>query len=200
MTQMSEPRSHESRPKCANPAMRRVRSAMARALHDACVLRALAVTTMFAGCVIPPSLSVDTTDAGANSAPAIVSVVADNVELPELETVNFEQGMGTIIATFHDTDLDDTLYGKIFVDYKSNDPTPARSSCVSAGTTVERTCTLPLTGLCQNVDIGETRTMQIVVFDRQVLETGVQPLYQAMPPGGLSTSRVYFLRCQERAP
>lgn len=198
MTQMSDPHDHVSADFGPNSARRRGRTGVARALHDRGVLRALALSTMFAGCVIPPSLSVDTTDAGANAAPAIVSLRADNVELPELSTVTFEQGMGTIIATFHDTDLDDTLYGKVFVDYSSNDPTPARASCVSAGTTVERTCTLPLTGLCQNDDIGATRVMQVMVFDREVLETGVQPLFQAMPPGGLSTSRVYFLKCQGR--
>ena len=200
MTQMSEPSDPQTPSIRANSARRLVRSAVARALHDRRVLRALVLTTMFAGCVIPPSLSVDTTDAGANSAPAIVSVRADNVELPELSTVTFERGMGTLVATFHDTDLDDTLYGKIFVDYTSDNPTPARSSCQSAGATVERTCTFDLTGLCQSADVGTERMMQVIVFDRQVLDTGQQPVYQAMAPGGISTSRVFRLRCQDRAP
>ena len=53
---------------------------------------------MFSGCVIPPSLSVDTTDAGANSAPAIISVRADSVELPEFSVVNFERGSYDVTA------------------------------------------------------------------------------------------------------
>jgi hypothetical protein len=151
---------------------------------------------MSAGCVIPPSLSVDTTDAGANSAPAIVSVRADGVELPEFSTVTFERGEGTLNLSLHDTDLTDTLYGKIFIEYKATDPTPPRSNCQAAGTTVQRSCTLDLAGLCQAADVGQQRLMQVLVFDRQVLDTG-EPLYQAMAPGGLSTSRTYFLRCQE---
>jgi hypothetical protein len=154
---------------------------------------------MAAGCAIPPSLSVDTTDAGANSAPAILSVRADLVELPELKTVTFEQGVGTLDVTLHDTDLNDELFAKVFVDYNNPDPTPSRSNCEAAGRTVERTCSLSLAGLCQTADIGQTRVMQVVVFDRDVLTTGQSPLYQAMAEGGLSTARTYFLRCQEKS-
>ncbi len=151
---------------------------------------------MFAGCVIPPSLSVDTTDAGLNSAPSIVSVRADGVELPEYSEVNFEKGFGRIDLTVWDTDLDDTLYPKIFVDYTFKNPTPPRANCSqAAGNTVARSSSCALEGLCQDRDIGEERTMQILVFDRQVLDVG-SPVYQAMPPGGLSTSRTFVLRCQ----
>lgn len=200
MTQMSEPRIDRSPLVARNSATGQVRSRLARSLHDAGVLRALLASLMFAGCVIPPSLSVDTTDAGANSAPAIVSVRADGVELPEYATVNFEQGVGSLNLTLHDTDLNDTLFGKVFIEYKRTDPTPPRSNCQAAGTTVQRTCTLDLAGLCQSADIGQQRLMQVLVFDRQVLDTG-EPLYQAMAAtsGGLSTSRTFFLRCQERS-
>jgi hypothetical protein len=154
---------------------------------------------MFASCIIPPSLSVDTTDAGANSAPAIISVRADGVELPEFKTVIFERGLGTLNLTVHDTDLDDKLYCKVFVDYNNPDQTPPRANSETAGRTVQRTCTLALAGLCQTADIGATRLMQVLVFDRQVLDTGELPLYQAMPAtsGGLTTSRAYFLSCVE---
>src|SRR5205085_57712 len=83
-------------------------------------------SAMFAGCVIPPSLSVDTTDAGANSAPSIISVRADLVEFPQFSTLVFEKGQnaGQLNITLHDTDLDDTLYVKIFVNYNRPDPTP----------------------------------------------------------------------------
>jgi hypothetical protein len=196
MTQMSEPRT-ESMPAVArNCASRRARAHLARALHDDGVAYGVLVALMCSACVFPPSLSVDTTDAGANSAPAIVSVRADGVELPEFFRVTFERGRGTLNLTLHDTDLTDTLYAKVFVDYNRPDKTPPRANCQTAGNTVQRTCTLDLAGLCQSGDLNVERVMQVLVFDRQVLDTG-EPLHQAMPPGGLSTSRTFFLRCQE---
>lgn len=151
---------------------------------------------LFAGCVVPPSLSVDTTDAGLNSAPSIVSVRADNIEFPEYSEVTFEKGSGRIDLTVWDTDLDDTLYPKIFVDYTFKNPTPPRATCSqAAGNTVARSSSCDLIGLCQDGDVGQVRTMQILVFDRQVLDVGA-PAFQAMPPGGLTTSRTFTLRCQ----
>jgi hypothetical protein len=153
---------------------------------------------MMSACVIPPQLSVDTTDAGFNSAPAIVSVRADGVELPEFSMVTFERGLGTLNLTVHDTDLDDKLYCKVFVDYNNPDQTPPRANSETAGRTVQRSCTLALAGLCQSDDIGVQRLMQVLVFDRNPDDIeGVLPLYQAMPAGGLSTGRTFFLRCVE---
>jgi hypothetical protein len=155
---------------------------------------------MFTGCIIPPSLS--STDAGAkgaNSAPAIISVRADGVELPEYSTVTFERGLGTLNLTVHDTDLDDELFCKIFVNYNNPDQTPPRANSETAGGAVERSCTLVLAGLCQSDDIGASPPplMQVLVFDRKPLDNDERPLYQAMIPEGLSTSRTYFLRCVE---
>lgn len=195
MTQMSEPRFVSTRAAHVNCATGRVGSRLARALHARRAIRALALAMLFTGCVIPPSLSVDTTDAGLNSPPSIVSVRADGVELPEFSTVNFEKGVGTLNLTVYDTDLDDTLYPKIFVDYTFQNPTPARSDCTpAAGGSVMRSSTCGLAGLCQDADFNQDRTMQVLVFDRQVLNVG-SPVYQSMPPGGLSTSRTFTLRC-----
>ena len=196
MTQMSEPRSVSTAAAQANRATARARRTLARPLHGGCLIRALAVAMLFAGCVIPPSLSVDTTDAGLNSPPSITAVRADGVELPEFNTVNFAKGEGSLNLTVYDTDLDDTLYAKIFVDYTSDNPTPARSDCSAAGGgAVTRSATCNLAGLCQDSDINQPRTMQVIVFDRQVLSVGM-PVFQAMPPGGLSTSRTFTLICQ----
>lgn len=195
MTRMSEPPNR--------PARTVEQLAMARPLHGAGVSRAafaLVLAMMFAGCVIPPSLSVDTTDAGANSAPAIVSVRADLVEFPQFSTLVFEKGNGAgqLNVTLHDTDLDDTLYVKIFVNYNRPDPTPARAECKTAGRTVERTASCTMEGVCQTADIGANPLpiMQVFVFDREV-QSDIPPLYQGMPPGGLSTSETFFLRCQD---
>jgi hypothetical protein len=197
MTQMSDPRFVSTTARRANCATREVRDRLARPLHIRWAIRILLAAMLFTGCVIPPSLSVDTTDAGLNAAPSIISVRADGVELPEWSTVQFEQGSGTLNLIVYDTDLDDTLYPKVFVNYVLNDPTPPRSTCTqAAGRTVMRSSTCDLTGLCQVADASsnETLTMQVLVFDRQVIE-GQVPIYQAMPAGGLSTSRTFFLKC-----
>ena len=196
MTQMSDQRLVLDGDVQANCPTRHVRSVLARALHGDHTIRAFLFVMMFTGCVIPPSLSVDKTDAGLNSAPAITSVRADNVELAEYDTVNFEKGLGTLNLTVWDTDLDDTLFPRVFVDYTVNDPTPPRAICTkAAGNTVARSSTCELGGLCQDVDIGKERTMQVLVFDRAPLEFGT-PVFQAVPEPGLSTSRTFTLICQ----
>jgi hypothetical protein len=197
MTQMSDQRFASSAAAHANCATARARSRLARALHGAHAIRALIVSMLFTGCVIPPSLSVDTTDAGLNAAPAITSVRADGVELPEWNTVTFEQGVGTLNLIVYDTDLNDTLYPKVFVNYQFDAPKPARADCTqAAGNTVMRSSTCGLGALCQVGDVAskETLTMQVIVFDRQVLPDQ-QPYFQAMPAGGISTTRTYFLKC-----
>jgi hypothetical protein len=97
-----------------------------------------------------------------------------------------------------DTDVTDTLYVRIFVDYNNPDATPPRVTCPPTGAakTADRTITCPITGLCESKDVGGTHSMSIVVFDRQPVDDGSQPLYQAMPIGGLSTDRFYYLNCQ----
>jgi len=153
---------------------------------------------MFAGCVIPPSLS--TADAGFNSPPAITSVRNQSVPLSEGDTLQLEQGTGTFNLVVYDTDLDDTLKTKIFINYLLTDPKPARSDCTdAAGTSVARSSTCDLGGICQLADVlsKETLTMQVIVFDHDIIP-GVTPLYQAMAEGGLSTSRTFFVKCQPK--
>jgi hypothetical protein len=192
MTQMSEPRM---------PTPRTVEQLrVARPLHSSSVLRLSLALAMFTGCVIPPSLSADTTDAGANSAPAIVSVRADLVEFPQFTTLVFERGAnaGSLNLTLHDTDLDDTLYVRIFVNYNNPDPEPPRSTCLAAGRTVERTATCTMNNVCRTVDVGADPLplLQVFVFDRDY-EADIPPAYMGMAPSGLSSSQTFFLRCQE---
>jgi hypothetical protein len=198
MTRMSEPPMSSARTV--------EQLAMARPLHSGGVLRAAYLASwalgfaMFAGCVIPPSLSVDTTDAGANSAPAIVSVRADLVEFPQYSTLVFEKGNGAgqLNVTLHDTDLDDVLTVKIFVNYNHPDPTPARSECKAAGHSVERTCSASMETVCTSADIGANPLpiMQVFVFDRTI-EPDISPPFQGMAADGLKTSQTFFLRCQD---
>ena len=174
----------------------RRRSALARALHDPrTVLRLLLIAV--GGCVIPPSLSVDNQDAGVNSPPAIMSVRSDQQALPENSKVVFARGTGTIQFTLLDTDVADDLEVRIFVDYTASNTTAPRAICKApANGTPTRTTTCDVQALCLPADDGKVDLpMSTVVFDRQVLDTGT-PAFQAMAPGGLSTSKFYFLACQ----
>ena len=169
---------------------------LARALHDpAMVLLLLALLTV--GCVIPPSLSVDNQDAGVNSPPAILSVRSDQQALSEPGPVVFARGSGTIQFTLLDTDLLDNLEVRLFVNYTPANTTAPRSICKAPPSTKpERTTTCDVKALCLPEDDNvENLHMSIVVFDRQVLDSG-DPMFQAMAPGGLSTSKFYFLTCQ----
>lgn len=150
-----------------------------------------------AGCVIPPSLSVEDGDAGVNSPPAILAVRSDQQELAEPGPVTFARGSGTINVALIDTDVEDTLYVRVFVDYRVTEPTAARSTCTAPPNgTPQRSATCDLSALCLTSDIGAERLMQVQVFDREPLESGTPP-FKAMPPGGLTTSRFYELTCTE---
>lgn len=170
---------------------------MAHTVHGARDAVPIALLLMVSACVIPPSLSVDNQDAGVNSPPAIVGIRSDQQDLPEPGPVTFERGRGTLNATLLDTDVDDSLFVRVFVDYTTMVPTPARSTCsVAGGTGPQRTLTCDIGGLCLPGDIGVTRDMTVVVFDRQPLDAGT-PRFQAMAPDGLKTSWFYHLHCQE---
>jgi hypothetical protein len=157
----------------------------------------LAISLLAGGCVIPPSLSSNTTDAGVDSPPAILKVFSD-VDLKEGAPVLFEyNAANNITVTVRDTDLGDTLYVRMFVDYNNPDQTPPRGSCLPAPSakSPDRTSVCNIQGLCLMSDIGQTRGLSFVVFDREPQDTGT-PLYQAMPPDGQSTSRFFYLKCQ----
>ena len=156
------------------------------------------MSVLVTGCIIPPSLSLDYQDAGIDSPPAITSVRSDNSELLEPGPVTFTYGEpSTMNLTLLDTDVNDTLFVRIFVNYSADNPTAPRSFCQSAsGNSPIRTATCDLQALCLQSDIGATPSplMTVVVFDRVVLDTG-KPAFQAMPPDGESTSRTYLLNC-----
>ncbi|HET7502601.1 MAG TPA: hypothetical protein VFK02_16385 [Kofleriaceae bacterium] len=156
-------------------------------------------SSMLAGCVIPPSLSTGE-DAGVNSPPAITSVTSDQQALPEPGPVLFDVGptAGDVRVSLIDTDLNDTLYVRIFVDYNLPNRLDARAKCMAPpGISPMRQTTCHLNALCANEDVGVQRSMTIVVFDREPLPPGDgEPPFQAMPVGGWSTSRFYFLKCQ----
>ena len=176
---------------------------MARTVHAVSALvgiwRSMLCLSML-GCVIPPSLTVENQDAGINSPPAILQVTSDQQALAEPGPVVFDMGAtaGDLSISLIDTDTQDQLYVRIFVDYNLPDRLDARARCqAGASANPMRTATCKLNSLCVMADLGVLRNMTIMVFDREPLPPGEgEPPFQAMPQGGLSTSRFYFLKCQ----
>lgn len=111
----------------------------------------------------------------------------------------FETGAnaGMLSVTVYDTDLDDTLFVSLFVNYNVPAPTPPRSTARASVTdSIIRTLSVSMEGACTTGEVGADPLplLQVYVFDRQVLDN-IEPLYQAMGPGGLSASQTFFLRC-----
>jgi hypothetical protein len=202
MTEMSDPDCLRSGPAACKPLQSLAGFPLARRVHRKASLVAwlnpallVVLSLVLVGCIIPPSLSSDNQDAGVNSPPSITAVRADNAILFEPGPVSLTRGSGTIQFELLDTDVQDTLVVRIFIDYTVKDPTPARSQCTAPPTgEPKRTVTCSATAICQVADDGQTRNMTIVVFDRMPLEIG-KPEFQAMPEGGQSTSRFYFANC-----
>jgi hypothetical protein len=161
-------------------------------------------------CVIPPQLSVGG-DGGADSPPAIMSVIADQETLVAPGPVTFpvtQPGMpaGTATVSLLETDTSDTLYVRWFVDYQLS-PIP-RFDCPPAapdGMSVRSTI-CDLETLCTELDLknvnGETceggvpcHDLQIFVFNHQPDDGSGNPPYQDVAPGE-STSVFYHLECE----
>jgi hypothetical protein len=204
MTAMSASRRPAIAAAGANSARSHRAGRVARALHRDRGLRTLVlvVASCMAGCIIPPSLSVDVQDASIDSPPSITSVRSDSNELAEPGPVSFVAAPDapnvTINLTLLDTDIADTLYAKIYVDYDPQQPTNARSECLPAlsnGSAV-RTTTCSASAICLQSEISTlaNHIMEVVVFDRQLVPGG-QPQFKAIPPDGQSTTRTYLLNC-----
>ena len=171
----------------------------------------------FGACVLPPSLTVGAEDAAVNSPPAITSVRVDGQELPPPGPVSFAVAdTPTMTVDVTDSDLGDTLYVRAFVDYcepiggNPGNELDARSKCVAppaaVNPTAQRSTQCDLRSLCVASDVTSTNPcdplnktagehdLSIVVFDREPLDSG-EPAFQALPPGGLSTSVAYHLFC-----
>ena len=162
---------------------------MARTLHI--VGMALA---MLSGCFLPPSLSVDTQDAQTDSPPEILAISLMGQPVAENSTIDFTQNEASVMtATLIDTDLADTLYVDVFVNYQEN-PNPARVTCIAGpGASSQRTASCNMMPLCQHNDVGQIEDMTVVVFDREPLQAGTPP-YQGTN-GGLSTQWFFRLEC-----
>ncbi len=174
--------------------------AVARPLHAIARVVLRLAPVMFVGCIIPPSLGVEQQDAGVNSPPSILSVRSDQTELPEPGPIDLEVNQSSPLnLTLLDTDINDKLYVRVFLDYTADNRTSPRSTCIAATSgTAQRTASCQAAGICISSDLNkDPHVMQVMVFDREPLDGEVQPLFQAMNPPGLSTDRVYTLHCKQ---
>jgi hypothetical protein len=199
MTPMSDSEHAVNANARANSASPHVRSRLARALHHRARVWAVVTSVLLAGCIIPPSLSVAVEDASIDSPPSITSARSDLVELVEPGPYLFPTAPDaqneTINLTLLDTDVEDGLYVRIYVDYTVSAPTAPRSTCSAvANSSAVRTTTCSLAALCLPSDPSGFRLMEIVVFDRQPLDVGA-PMFKAIPAGGESTTRTFQLGC-----
>src|ERR1051326_2031938 len=138
MTEMSDLSRCASARSRANHATTQPGERLARALHRLGAVRAAMLSIFSVGCIIPPSLSVDNQDAGVNSPPAIIQVNSDQQELPEPGPVLFTRGTGKLTLTLIDTNIDDTLFVRVFVNYTTKDPTAPRAFCSASPGSVKR--------------------------------------------------------------
>lgn len=193
MTSMSDPNPACVGSHAPNSLNRKGLLKLARQVHATIALRAVILSAVPA-CIIPPSLSVQ--DAGINSPPAITAVRSDNMDVSEPGPIVVARNSNSKLdLTLIDTDINDALYVRVFVDYTDVAPTAPRSLCnAPAGNKAERAATCQLNALCLPADVGQTRLMRIVVFDRPVLDVGM-PAFMAMVEGGRQTGRTYQLRC-----
>jgi hypothetical protein len=199
MTPMSESRDQPTLGNEAKAARLLALSSVARRVHDSSVLVLISMMLLGGGCIIPPSLAVDNQDAGVNSPPSILAVRAADKVLGEADPMNsanfvFDED-GAVSISLLDTDVLDTLYVRIFVDYTAATPEGPRAQCTAApNESTRRTVSCDVKSVCFMRDVNQTRNMTVVVFDRMPLESG-DPPHQAMPEGGLSASKFFFLNC-----
>jgi hypothetical protein len=199
---MSEPDVSDASRSSANPLESQEGSRLAHPVHGVrgILVMRLVLPLGLGACIFPPQLEVENLDAGVNSPPAILAVRSDDSELPEPGPVVFNRGLGSINVELIDTDLADTLHVRAFINYSLGNETAPRVVCTSApNNEVRRTATCDAKALCLLDDVGVRRNMHVAVFDREPLEGG-DPPFQAMPAGGLTTNRFYFLECQDVLP
>jgi hypothetical protein len=157
-------------------------------------------------CVIPPQLSVGG-DGGETSPPAILSVSADDETLLAPGPVTFAVGQmppSNAIVSLLDTNTNDTLYVRWFVDYSLNLVPQVECPDVAPNGMSLRSTTCNLESLCTNAILDETapftcdnvpcHDLQIIVFNHQPADPGTPP-YQDVAPGQ-STSVFYHLECE----
>jgi hypothetical protein len=196
MTKMSDPHAvttHRFTPNCVKG---QVRSHLVHGVHRSAPVLYVVAFLLLGACVIPPSLSVEGDGGVGDSPPAILALSSDQQQLTQPGPASFGVGqMSTAIVSMVDTDLNDTLFVRWFVDYSTQNPLPARVECFAPPSgSATRSAQCDLHTLCVQKDVGVERDLSIVVFDRPLMDPG-NPPFQQMQPGGISSSWFFHLAC-----
>lgn len=181
---------------------------MARGVLPLFMMRVLTVTlpvaVVGAGCVIPPPLQLDEPDAGVNATPVIVSAgPAPDFSFPGPIVVEHSDTR-RVTLTISDTDLNDTMYVRIYRNYGDPDPSNFVSSCTippSGEKTRSGECSA--SSFCNGLeptDQGD-KTLEAMVADRAFLEESDpagegQPAFRRLPAGAQSSIRAWVMTCQ----
>lgn len=158
------------------------------------------------GCVIPPDLEPDDGDAGPSATPVIVEAgPAPDFSLPGPIVLD-RSDPRRLSLILRDTDVNDVLYVRLYVDYNRPVPTPAWAECQAAPTgDPVRIAECPVSALC--TPIGETDTenhvLEAMVADRPFISDGDpaavgQPPYRALDDATRASSSLgaWLMRCE----
>lgn len=157
-----------------------------------------------AGCVIPPPLQLDEPDAGLNARPVILSAgPAPDFSFPGPIVVEHSDAR-RLTLTISDTDINDTLYVRIYRDYDDSDPTNFVSNCtLPPSGDANRVGECSASSFCNGLEPTdqENKTLEAMVADRAFLEESDpagegQPAFRRLPAGAQSSLRAWVMTCQ----
>jgi hypothetical protein len=185
MTWMSESgrvRPHRIGPKEREPLAVRL---VARGVHVLCGV-------VFAGCVIPPPLTVEQ-DGGVNAPPSITAVLdTSGTSRRAPDTITLPQGStAEITVTLTEIDHSDDVFVQIFRDYDVVNPLPPLVHCgAPADPSAIRVAHCTTAQLCP--DVGGPRTLEIEAYDRT---PNPNTPYREGAPGEFFSTWTFQLEC-----
>jgi hypothetical protein len=167
----------------------RVLLLFARTMSGALLVGALAAQPGW-GCVLPPDLEPEGSDAGPSSPPVIVSALPADFAFPGPITVVREDITQILTLTVEDNDLGDSLYVKFYRDYVPiTAPTPALVDCAEPGPSATRARTIDCRPVALCIGVPDTdevlHVVEVMVSDQPFIadseeEAFGQPTYRAV--------------------
>jgi hypothetical protein len=155
-----------------------------------------------AGCVIPITASPDETAGPSRDAgDGFPSIVEATPPMPGPQTFLIGQ-KGLASVTLADSDIDQTLYVRVFRDYNVNVAVgPVSTQSVPNDPVHGKEERAPLnldTSLwCSDASNGELRTIDVVVADQEFDPSpSAQPYYRVVTNGGKLAIRSWVVKCQ----
>jgi hypothetical protein len=182
---------------------------VARGLLPVLVVLYVVPLCLFAGCVYPAPLELDSPDAGPSAPPVIIaSGPAPEFALPGPLFLDRSLPDQTFSLTVVDNDsIDESLFVRLFIDYGMPDQQPASSSCsLPPGEGVERVGECLLSPVCNDIEPEdeELHFLEAVIADRPFLDETArppeQPPYRGLPADAAYSVRAWTLACTGGVP